>query len=234
MQLCRLKDRASNDKYGRVAAGCAVTRLELTRIESEHMTLVVGIGGTPRENSRSWQALAYTLEAIEAHGVATIAVPATSLIFPMYEPGQGSVDTSAARFLALVQSADGLVIASPGYHGSVSGLLKNALDYLEDTVATPRPYLTNRPVGCIAVASGWQAAVTTLNALRDIVHALRGWPTPYGAAINVSDQINGHAIASEPVETNLRLVADQVVAHLMCREVTSPAGAGQTSAVEGA
>ena len=35
-------------------------------------------------------------------------------------------------------------------------------------------------------AGGWQAAVQTMGALREIAHALRGWPTPLGAALNTS------------------------------------------------
>jgi hypothetical protein len=62
--------------------------------------------------------------------------------------------------------------------------VKNVLDYVEDLRADIRLYLDGRAVGCVAMALGWQATVTTLTALRSIVHALRGWPTPLGAALN--------------------------------------------------
>ena len=44
---------------------------------------------------------------------------------------------------------------------------------------------TFRPgaVGVIACAGGAQGSITTLAALRDIAHALRGWPTPFGAGV---------------------------------------------------
>ena len=79
-----------------------------------------------------------------------------------------------------------MIVASPGYHASISGMVKNALDYLEDLREDPRPYLSARAVGCIATGAGWQATVSTLAALRAIVHSLRGWPTPLGAAINTA------------------------------------------------
>ena len=53
-----------------------------------------------------------------------------------------------------------------------------------DGAAMPRPYLADMPVGLIATAYGWQATGLTIAALRSIVHALRGWPTPFAAAIN--------------------------------------------------
>jgi FMN reductase len=47
-----------------------------------------------------------------------------------------------------------------------------------------RPYLDGRAVGCVVTAYGWQGTGVVLTSLRSIVHALRGWPTPLGAAVN--------------------------------------------------
>jgi FMN reductase len=63
------------------------------------------------------------------------------------------------------------------------------------------------------MALGWQAAVTTLTALRSIVHALRGWPTPLGAALNAGEvTFDPHGNLSDPaVERTLRTIGEQVV-----------------------
>ena len=92
----------------------------------------------------------------------------------------------ARDYVEAVRRADALVISSPGYHGTVSGLVKNALDYLEELRGDQRPYLDGRAVALVAVARGWQASVATLGTLRQVVHALRGWPTPLGLSINSS------------------------------------------------
>src|SRR5262249_56688723 len=112
-----------------------------------------------------------------------------------------------------LREADGVVLVSPGYHGTVSGLVKNALDYVEALRADSRPYLDGRAVGCVAMALGWQATVTTLTALRSIVHALRGWPTPLGAAIN-SAQVTfaEDGTCSDPdTASRLHVIGHQVV-----------------------
>ena len=85
-----------------------------------------------------------------------------------------------------VRAADGVIVATPGYHGSLSGLVKNALDSLEMLRDDPRPYFDGRAVGVIVTVDGWQAAGATLGALRAIVHALRGWNTPMGVALNAA------------------------------------------------
>jgi FMN reductase len=107
------------------------------------------------------------------------------LDLPPYHTG-AVLPEIATGYVEAVRRADAVVISSPGYHGTVSGLVKNALDYLEELRTDARPYLDGRAIGLVAVARGWQASVTTLGTLRVIAHALRGWPTPLGLAINSS------------------------------------------------
>ena len=113
----------------------------------------------------------------------------------------------------MVRKADGLIVASPGYHGGVSGLVKNALDLLEDLRDDERCYLDGRAVGCIVNASGWQACVSTLAAMRSIVHALRGWPTPLGATLNTTEKVFDAtgACADEKAAMQLAMVGRHVV-----------------------
>ena len=125
------------------------------------------------------------LADLESRGATTKLYGGESLLFPHYEPG-APLDAAAADYLATVRAADAVVLGSPGYHGGISGLVKNAVDYLEELRDDPAPYLEGKAVGCVTTAYGWQAAVSTLSALRQTVHALRGWPTPYGIAMNVT------------------------------------------------
>jgi len=147
--------------------------------------LILGIGGTPRHGSSSERALAISLKAAEDKGARTILLSGAELALPMYLPGQQH-SGQASRLLAALRECHGIIISSPAYHGSVSGLIKNALDYAEELRTDSRAYLDGIPVGCIACAGGWQAVGQTLAALRTIAHSLRGWPTPLGAMLNTS------------------------------------------------
>jgi FMN reductase len=112
-----------------------------------------------------------------------------------------------------LREANGVILASPGYHGSVSGLLENALGYIEHMRGDARPYLHARAVGCIICAHGWRATGTTLVAMRSIVHALRGWPTPLGIAINTAEtgfDERGECLNPEDAR-NLDMLAEQVI-----------------------
>lgn len=154
---------------------------------SSKRPLIVGIGGTIRPGSTSERALQVALRSVEAGGGDTRLLGGEFLArLPIYNPSNAAPSEEQLLLAEAVREADGLIVASPGYHGSISGVIKNALDTLEMLRTDERPYLTDRAVGCVITADGWQAAGTTLTTLRSIVHALRGWPTPFGAALNAT------------------------------------------------
>jgi FMN reductase len=151
--------------------------------------LIVGLGGTLSDASSSERALRHALIAAEAQGARTELFTARALDLPMYTVDRSGRTAAAIALVDSLAQADGVIIATPGYHGGISGLVKNALDYIEDLRDHERPYLHGRAVGCIVCAYGWQATTTTLVSLRSTVHALRGWPTPLGVAINSADTV---------------------------------------------
>ncbi len=146
--------------------------------------MILGIGGTLRKGSSSEKALLVALKAAEEAGANVKAFTGAKLDLPHYDATNRAGIGAASELLELYRRCDGIIISSPGYHGSMSGMIKNALDYLEELRADNRVYLEGVPVGCIVCAYGWQATGTTLMALRSVVHALRGWPTPLGVTIN--------------------------------------------------
>jgi FMN reductase len=175
--------------------------------------LIVGLGGTTRDNSSTERAVAATLRLAAALGADTLMFSGADLQLPLYAPEHQNRSDQARFLIDQLRKADGVIVGSPGYHGGVSGLIKNALDYTEDMREDARPYLDGRAVGCIASAAGWQAATTTLVALRSIVHALRGWPTPLGVAINSTEPaFDAEGVClSPPINNQMDLVACQVV-----------------------
>jgi FMN reductase len=175
--------------------------------------LIVGLGGTTRPGSTSERALQFTLAKARALGADTEMLVGNQILLPIYAPESTERGATARHLIAVLRRADGIIVASPGYHGSLSGLIKNALDYAEDMRDDDRPYFDGRAVGLITCAHGWQATGATLGALRSIVHALRGWPTPLGVAINTSEGRfdQDHSPPSAAVSKQLSLLASQVV-----------------------
>ena len=152
----------------------------------ETAPLIVGLGGSTGTVSITSLLLQQCLAHVRDRGVRTTLIDAEYLAaLPIYADG---VHAEADELLAAVRAADGVVIATPGYHGGMSGLVKNALDHLEALHDDVRPYLDGRAVGVIVSAAGWQATGTALVAVRSAIHALRGWPTPFGVTVNSAEQ----------------------------------------------
>jgi len=137
---------------------------------------VVGLGGSLAASSSSLAALKIALEGAAEGGAMTELFDLRELELPMYAPGADAPD-SVRRLCEAIYEADGLLWSSPLYHGTISGVFKNALDWLE-LLGERRPaYLTDKVVGLISTAGGTQG-LQAINTMEFIVRALRGWSVP--------------------------------------------------------
>lgn len=190
--------------------------------------LIVAVGGTLRMHSSTEKALRLVLKQCGELGADTVLISGEDLDLPAYAPEAGA-RTERAQFLVdALRRADGIVIGSPGYHGGISGLVKNALDYTEDMRGDDRCYFADRPVGCVATGAGWQGAVATLGALRAVVHALRGWPTPLGVAINTIEPVfapDGECVSPD-LARMLDTMAEQLLEFVVARSAMATADKG--------
>ena len=189
------------------------TMMDRPASETGARPFVVGLGGTLRAGSSTERALRHCLDAVEQRGGRTALFSGEQINLPMYNPHDPARTPQARALVEALRAADAVIVGSPGYHGAISGLVKNALDYVEDMRTDPTVYLDNKPWGCITCAYGWQAAVGTLGQLRGIGHALRAWPTPIGVAINSAEKVwdDTGALIDTGVQGQLELLAVQVL-----------------------
>ena len=141
------------------------------------MVKVVGISGSLRAGSRSYEALNLALQRVEALGNSVELLDLRTLNLPFCTgeaeyPNYPDVD----RLRQTVQAADALILATPEYHGSVSGVLKNALDLMSFD------QLSDKVVGLISVLGG-QSNSNALNDLRVIMRWVHAWVIPEQVAI---------------------------------------------------
>jgi FMN reductase len=181
--------------------------------------LIVGIGGTTRAGSASGMALRLALHRAAELGCETLSFSAAGLPGEPFDPYNPHRSHGAQSLVEAMRRADGLLVSTPSYHGSISGLVKNALDYAADLANDEQVYLDGRAVGCIAVAGGAQGLGSTVATLRSIIHALRAWPTPYAAMIDSTSAAFGTDGVSptEEVRAALARVAEQVVEFAMMK-----------------
>ena len=118
-----------------------------------------------------------------------------------------------ARVVHSVQAAEGIVIASPVYRGSITGALKNLLDHL------PVESLAAKPVGIVAMGATPHHFLGVDWHLRDILAWFGAMIVPTSVYLDSSDFVAGEL--SEAVRQDLRELADAVIT---LGRITPPAG----------
>lgn len=172
---------------------------------------IVGFGGTLSKTSTTTSALAATLASARALGADVELVELGALALPHYEWGM-EPPPAALAFADALHSADATVWASPLYHGTISGLFKNAIDWLEILHDREPAYLTDKPVGLIGVAAG-SHALQAVSAMEHIVRALRGWTIPLVVPINRAGEVfeKDGTVKDPRVEKQLAALGSELV-----------------------
>ena len=179
---------------------------------ADRKPFIVGMGGTTREGSSSEQALASALRHAESLGAETKLYGGAALTLPMYDPDPANMTEAARHLIDDLRKADGIILSSPCYHGGVSGLIKNAIDYTEEMRADERVYFDGRAVGAIGCGYGNQGPNTVLAQLRQITHALRGWNVPLGVAVNSAEvKFKDGVCSADGIAAQVNIMASQVV-----------------------
>ena len=93
---------------------------------------VVGICGSLRPDSFTRMALAEALEGAAERGAATQLIDLREYQLPFVTTTDGPEQQlpGVIQLRAEARSADGIILATPEYHGTFSGVLKNALDLM--------------------------------------------------------------------------------------------------------
>ncbi len=144
----------------------------------------VGLGGSFRPKSSSSRALAVPLNYLRERDHETNLLLLSELKLPGFESCEELEDYphSVRYMLDEIRSANGLIFATPVYHGTLSGGMKNAMDFFEYLAADQKPYLTGKVIGLIST-SGGIPGINAINTMDYVSRALHGWVCPTTVAI---------------------------------------------------
>ena len=119
----------------------------------------------------------------EQSGAAAELLDLATYDLPFLGRDQGPAAVKAVeRFLGDLRAADGIILGSPEMHGSISGVLKNALDLAD------REVFEGKMLGLIGVAGGRMGASETLSHLRAIGRSLHAWVVPTQVSIAAANE----------------------------------------------
>lgn len=141
------------------------------------MVRFVGIAGSLRPDSYSQQALKLVAQRLKALGAEVDILDLRTMNLPFVDGSKEYPDyPDVERLRTAFKQADGMILATPEYHGSVSGVIKNALDLMSFD------QLSDKVAGLISILGG-QANSNALNDLRTIMRWVHAWVIPEQIAI---------------------------------------------------
>ena len=152
----------------------------MTHIESGFKLKVLGVGSSMRQGSYSTASLNMILDMAKGNEAETKLLDLRQTNLPMLYAAKDDTH-EIGQVTELVEWADAYILATPDYHGSMSGSLKNFLDYFWSEFA-------GKTFGYIVASH--EKGLTVMDQMRTAVRQCYGWSIPYGISINPEDDFN--------------------------------------------
>jgi chromate reductase, NAD(P)H dehydrogenase (quinone) len=131
---------------------------------------LLAFAGSTRTGSHNQALLDLAVVEARARGAEVTAIRLRDFALPIYDGDleQSDFPATARELKALFQAHDGFLIASPEYNGSVSGVLKNAIDWVSRP--TDGEAMTTLSGFRGKVAGLMAASISPFGGLRGITH----------------------------------------------------------------
>ena len=170
--------------------------------ESVEMNLL-GVSGSMRADSYSRRALILALEEANNQQAATRILELRTASLPLYDPDSVNEPPEGCPVTEAVLWADALILATPDYHGSMSGAMKNFLDYHWQEFA-------GKLFGYVVASH--EKGLTVMDHMRTAVRQCYGWGLPYGVAVHGErDFGDDGALKNEALGRRLTMLARDTV-----------------------
>ncbi|WP_199615225.1 NADPH-dependent FMN reductase [Paenibacillus alkalitolerans] len=167
---------------------------------------IVLIAGSYRQDSTSTKLLRYMAKVLQKKGVEASIVDLREMPVPLYMPYSEQTDANTAHMIRSVANADGIVLGTPEYHGSVSGVLKNALDYMGSDE------FSGKPVLCVS-SSGGAVGVSSLTHMQAMVRNMHG--INCSEWVSIGGEHRRFTEEGEPEAEAVRTRVDRALDHLI-------------------
>ena len=166
---------------------------------------VLGVAGSIRQGSYSTRSLKIALEYAKKQGAEVRLLDLNRVVLPLYDPS-APASKEVEHTTEAIAWADAVILASPDYHGSMSGALKNFLDYFYEEFA-------GKVFGYIVASH--EKGLTVMEQMRTAVRQCYGWSMPYGVSINGPQDFTGDEIRNTRLSNRLRMMARDLVVYGM-------------------
>ena len=165
---------------------------------------ILGVASSMRDSSYSTRVLKSLLEKAGNLDAKINLLDLRELRLPMYHPEQNN-SPELDKVTEYVKWADAFVLASPDYHGSMSGVMKNFLDFFWSDFA-------GKTFGYICASH--EKGLTVMDQMRTAIRQCYGWSMPYGVSVNSDQDFNQQGnIINENILSRIETTARDLVVY---------------------
>jgi azobenzene reductase len=136
---------------------------------------IVIISGSTRIGRLSHKATIELSKRMALRNIQTEIIDLAAYKLPMLEYTAGKHKNPPAHLAAFTQKldkADAMIFVSPEYHGSYSGALKNALDYVWKE-------FSKKPIGVVTATTGKFGGINASTQMQMLILSVGAFPMPY-------------------------------------------------------
>lgn len=164
---------------------------------------ILGVGSSMREGSFSTDALKIALDFSKHQGAEINLLDLRQTQLPMFY-SQEQKTKEIQEVTNFVKWADAFLLATPDYHGSMSGSMKNFLDYFWSDFA-------GKLFGYICASH--EKGLTVMDQMRTAVRQCYGWSLPYGVSINGEEDFENGQITNQKLKSRLEILSGDLVTY---------------------
>ena len=170
---------------------------------------ILGVAGSMRADSYSTKALKIVLEFAKKYGTEIRLLDLSKTVLTLHNPST-PVSWQVEEVARIVIGADEFILASPDYHGSMSGTLKNFLDHFFKEFG-------GKLFGFIVASH--EKGLTAMDQMRTVMRQCYAWSMPYGVSVNGEQYFANGQLVNTEVYMRLEMLArDLVVYGTLIRE----------------
>jgi FMN reductase len=164
---------------------------------------VLGVGSSMRKGSFSTLTLKITLELVKKQGAETRLLDLQNTSLPMFYSEERETP-EIKKVTDDVKWADAFILATPDYHGSMSGSMKNFLDYFWSEFA-------GKLFGYICASH--EKGLTVMEQMRTSVRQCYGWSMPYGISINGDEDFDNGQLSNTKLKPRLEMLSRDLIVY---------------------
>tara|TARA_B100000287_G_scaffold254633_1_gene239323 strand:- start:953 stop:1504 length:552 start_codon:yes stop_codon:yes gene_type:complete len=137
---------------------------------------VMGISGSYGNNSNNTKLVKLGLEILEKMGAEVYFWDLNEKPLPLVGEEGSWENKNVAEFQELATEVNSYLLSSPEYHGCMSGVMKNQLDWIYSKHVSGKAF-------ALMSTLGGQSNSNTLNQMRIAVRWIHGWAIPEQIAV---------------------------------------------------